>query len=95
MARFIGATRQVTTFQGQTYDNVILSVRLVPGEDDIDNSAILCGEAMRSYKMKYVLFQQCLRACFCDYPEDLLGKQLILSVNRQYNTCQLFTVVPE
>lgn len=95
MPRFVGATHQVTTFNGQTYDNIILSVRLVPGEDDIAQADIICGEAMRHYKMKTVLFNQCLKACFCDRPDDLMGKQLILSINKQYNTCQLFTVVPE
>lgn len=95
MPRFVGATHQVTIFKGQTYDNTILSFRLVPGEDDIAQSDIICGEAMRHYKMKTFLFNQCMRACLCDSAEDLMGKQLILSINKQYNTCQLFTVVPE
>lgn len=94
MPRFIGAIRQLTSYQGQNYDNTIISVELIPGVD-IDQNDIVCGSPVRSYKMKTVLFNQCLKACFCDKPDDLMGKTLILSVNRQYNTCQLFTVVPE
>lgn len=94
MPRLVGVTRSLTEYQGKQFDNVYLSVENIPGED-VQQADIMCGNSVRSYKMKTDLFYQCLAACFCKKPDDLMGKKLILSVNRQYATCSLFTVVPE
>lgn len=94
MPRFIGARRQLTSYQGQNYDNTIISVEMIPGVD-FEQKDLICGNHVCSYKMKTVLFEQCLKACSCATADELLGMTILLSVNRQYNTCQLFTVVPD